>query len=74
VLKNTRSPGLQILPVDVLCGGGLLGSTARQHQADGLFIDRADEAAAVKAGFCRIAAAAVGHAQKTHGVPDQLVD
>ena len=72
VLKNTRSPGLQVFLVDLLGGRRLFVGAARQHQADGLLVHGAHEAAAVETGFGRVAAALVGHAQETHGRDDQV--
>jgi len=72
VLKNTRSPGLQLVFVDALGGGGLLLGTAGQQEADALLIDGAYKTAAVKTGLSGVATTLVGHAQETHGVDDQF--
>ncbi len=45
--------GLELAAVDLFGGGGLFFGAAREHVAHGLVVHRADEAAAVEAGFGR---------------------
>jgi hypothetical protein len=68
VLKNTRSPGCRSFLSMVWVAAACSLAAPGQHQANGLLVHGFDEAAAVKAGFHRIAATLVGHAHETHGV------
>jgi hypothetical protein len=71
-VEEHQIAGPQIGFVDGGGGGGLLGRGAWQHQAHGLLVHAAHETAAVEAGFGRGAAAAIGHAQRAHGVADHV--
>ena len=62
----------QVFLLDGFSGCSLLVCTARQHKANGLAVYLAHQAAAVKAGFCTVAAAPVRNAQKTHGGQHQV--
>ena len=71
-VEKNQVAGLELVAVDDLGGRGLFIGPARQHQADGLFVGGAHEAAAIETGFGRIAAAFVGHAEETHRMHNQF--
>ena len=71
-IEKHQVAGLQIGTVNILCGSGLLFGAARQDQTNALFVHGAHKTAAVKTSFNRVAAAFVGHTQKTHGVHYQF--
>jgi hypothetical protein len=64
---------LQLALVDLLGGRRLLVRAAGQHEANSLFVDRLDEAAAVEAAAVDgTAASPIGHAQESHRGDHQL--
>ena len=63
---------LEVFFGNSLCCCCLLNGTAWQHAANGLLESGAYEAAAIKTCFGRVAAVAVTHAQKFHGVAYQI--
>ena len=71
-VEEHQVAGLEFAAIDLLGGGGLFFGAARKQVADGLVVHRAHEAAAVEAGFDRVAAAAVGDAQEADGGDDQI--
>lgn len=63
---------LEFIGVNGFGDFGLLGSPVRQQFAEGLFVEVAYKTAAVKTGVLAGAAPAVRHAQKPHGLAQQV--
>ena len=71
-VEKNQIAGLQFSAIDFCSGGGLLLGFAGKNQTHRLLVHGPDEAAAVKAGLCGVAATPVRHTEKTDGRNDQF--